>query len=143
MNRISFSLAGIILALLVVGVVSNTLTRHLIQIAPMVIALVLAILRIHWSNWVALPLFMFWLAVMAFIWLFLLGIARVVSGHFTPTEIAMTIIIGILCMLGILGALRSQSRATNFAKIFLFLAFAGFQLLAIWMSYGSLPFHFH
>ncbi len=137
MNRISYPLAVIIFALLVVGIVSSTLTRHLIQIVPIVIVFVLAILRIHWINWAALPIFIFWLTVMAFIWFFLLGVSHVLTGHFTPTEIAMTIVIGISCMFGIWKAWRSKSKITNFTKMILFFAFAGFQLLVMWISMGK------
>jgi hypothetical protein len=43
------------------------------------------------AKWMAPPLSIFWLAIMVFIWLFLLGWARIVSGHFFPTEIAIVI----------------------------------------------------
>ena len=43
----------------------------------------------------ALPCMVFWVAIMVFIWLFLLGWARIVSGQFSRTEIAMTIAIGV------------------------------------------------
>jgi hypothetical protein len=35
----------------------------------------------------------FWMIIMIFIWLFLLGWARIVSGRFFPTEVAMTLVI--------------------------------------------------
>ncbi len=38
------------------------------------------------------PCFVFWLLLMTAIWFFLLGWARIVSGTFSPTEIAMTVI---------------------------------------------------
>jgi hypothetical protein len=37
----------------------------------------------------------------AFIWLFLLRVARIVAGHFASTEIVLTIVNGISCMLGV------------------------------------------
>ena len=38
---------------------------------------------------------------MAIIWLYLLGIARIITGHFSAVEIAMTIIVGAACLTGI------------------------------------------
>lgn len=38
---------------------------------------------------------------MTCIWLFLLGWARVLTGHFTPIEIAMTLVVGIACAIGL------------------------------------------
>src|SRR5947207_15362653 len=60
-------------ALLVVGIVSDTLLRHIIQIAPLVVALSLLPRRFDWGVSAAAPLFAFWLFVMGAIWLFLLG----------------------------------------------------------------------
>jgi hypothetical protein len=48
----------------------------------------LGIRRSGWIKWAALPCFFFWLMLMILIWLFLLGWARIVSGTFSPTEIA-------------------------------------------------------
>ena len=41
-----------------------------------------------------------------FLWLFLLGWARIVTGHFSPIDIAMTIIVGFACAIGISISLR-------------------------------------
>jgi multisubunit Na+/H+ antiporter MnhE subunit len=38
---------------------------------------------------------------MALIWLFLLGWAHVISGQFSPVEIAMTLIVGIASVAGL------------------------------------------
>ena len=46
-----------------------------------------------------------WLAI----WLFLLGWARIVSGTFTVTEIAMTIVVGAASTLGIVTGLRMKT----------------------------------
>jgi len=53
------------------------------------------------AKWTALPCLIFWLSIMIAIWLFLFGWARIVSGHFLPTEIAMTILIGVASVVGI------------------------------------------
>jgi hypothetical protein len=37
---------------------------------------------------------------MVLIWLFLLGWAHVISGHFSPVEIAMTLIVGVASAIG-------------------------------------------
>ena len=90
-----------IAALLVVGVVSHGVVRHIVQTSPLWIAIMLAVRRSPWSKWAALPCFAFWLVLMAAIWLYLLGWARLVTGHFSPTEIAMTMIVGIASLTGI------------------------------------------
>jgi hypothetical protein len=56
--------------------------------------------RREFARWCALPCFLFWLVVMVLIWLFLLGIAHVFSGHFSPTEIVMTIVVGVASVVG-------------------------------------------
>src|SRR2546421_611922 len=94
-------LLGVILGLLVVGLVSNTLVRHVIQLAPVVLAFATTVRKMKWSPFGAAAIFIFWTVIMVFIWLWLFGIAKIVSGHFTPVEIAMTIVIGICCLCGI------------------------------------------
>jgi hypothetical protein len=67
-----------------------------------------------------LPSFLFWLVLMIVIWLYLLGIAHVISGHFSPVEIAMTIIVGAASAAGIamFARLKSGLSAMKAASIF-------------------------
>jgi len=100
---------AVMVALLVVGAVSHGVVRHLVQTAPLWIAVVLGTRRSDLSKWAALPSFVFWLLLMIAIWLFLLGWARIVSGTFTVTEIAMTIVVGAASTLGIVTGLRMKT----------------------------------
>jgi hypothetical protein len=98
-----------IAALLVVGAVSSGVLRHIVQTSPLWIVIVLGARRSGWSKWAALPCFGFWFLLMTAIWLFLLGWARIVSGTFSETEIAMTLIVGLASMMGIVRALGMRS----------------------------------
>jgi hypothetical protein len=109
MSRLVMCLAGVCIGLIVVGVLSNTLSRHLIQIVPVVMVLAAAINRRKWVAFAAFPLFIFWLLIMVFIWLYLLKIATITRGHFTIPEISLTIIIGICCVYGIVLSLAQLS----------------------------------
>src|SRR5262249_8045927 len=84
----------IIAGLQIVGVVSSTVIRHLIQTLPLWIVLWLGFRGSKWTRWAAFPVFAFWLALMAVAWGFLLGWTRIISGTFSPTEIAMTLVTG-------------------------------------------------
>src|SRR6185503_21112723 len=77
----------IAVALILVGVVSNTLRIHFVQIVPLLAVVALLRWKPQWSTVASVPLFMFWLLVMGGIWLFLLGISRFFTGRFTTTEI--------------------------------------------------------
>jgi hypothetical protein len=91
----------IILALVLgVGLASNLVLRHIVQTAPLWVAVVLGFRRSHAAPWVALPFFLFWLLLMALIWAYLLGISTFFSGQFSPIEIAMTFIVGAASMVG-------------------------------------------
>src|SRR5438045_3245744 len=92
----------IILALVLgVGLAVNQVLRHLVQTAPFCVAVVLGFRRSRAAYWVALPLFLFWLVLMALIWAYLLDISHIVNGHFSPIEIGMTIVVGVAGILGI------------------------------------------
>jgi hypothetical protein len=119
MSRLTICLAGVCIALIVVGLVSNTLARHVIQIVPVVMVLAAALTKREWVVFAALPLFIFWLLIMLFIWLYLLKIATITRGHFTIPEILLTVVIGICCVYGIILSLArlSISRLANIAFI--------------------------
>ena len=120
-----------------VGAVSHTLRIHLVQITPLVLVLVLLALRSEWGVTAAAPLFAFWLITMGFIWLFLLGVSRFLTGRFSNVEIALTLVIGLASLVGLAGECRHmRPRATihpmQIAAMFLF---GGVQTVAMWLSY--------
>ena len=87
-----------IAALITVGAVSNGVVRHIIQTLPLWIIVVLGLRDSALTKWAVLPIFLIWLIVMALIWLFLLRILHIVSGSFSPVEIAMTFAVGAGCL---------------------------------------------
>jgi hypothetical protein len=124
----------VIAALVVVGAVSHGIIRHIVQTSPLWIAIVLGIRHSGWTKWAALPCFVFWLLVMIAIWLFLLGWARIISGTFSSTEIAMTIIVGLASLAGILRAARIRSRVPTWRATAVFLLIAALQIAALRVS---------
>ncbi len=125
---------AIIAALLVVGAVSSGVIRHIVQTSPLWIAIVLGVRRSGWSKWAALPCLVFWLLLMTAIWLFLLGWARIVSGTFSPTEVAMTVIVGLSSVVGIVIALWMTSNIRAWSATATVLLLAVLQLAAFRLS---------
>jgi hypothetical protein len=121
-------------ALIVVGFVSHTILRHVIQIAPLVVALGLLLRGSSTGVSAAAPLFAFWLLIMGAIWLFLLGIARIFSGTFTRAEVILTIVIGVASMLGLAATRRHGSTASWVGRASVVIAFALMQFAALWVS---------
>jgi hypothetical protein len=132
---VPLSLAATMVALLVVGVVSHTFVRHVIQISPLVVALALGAYQPRLRTATALPLFTFWLFVMGGIWLFLLGIAPVFTGRFSPVEIVLTIVIGLASAAGIVSALREGTVLTVPRRLSAILLFAILQPIAMMLSF--------
>ena len=125
---------AIILSLYVVGTVSHGVIRHIVQTAPIWPAVWLGLKRSGWAKWTVFFSYVFWLALMIVIWLFLLGKTHIISGHFSPTEITMTIIIAVACAVGIVAAVRSKTAVPWIGGIGTFLLFGGLQLLAFRIS---------
>lgn len=108
--RIAIPCLVIIAALVFgVGIVSHGILRHVVQTAPFWPAVVLGLRDRDAARWFALPCFVMWLAIMALIWLFLLGWARVLTGRFSPIEIAMTIVCAAAAIAGIAAALGRRT----------------------------------
>ena len=83
-----------LLALYIVGLVSNGVLRHIVQTLPLWFPIVLGLRRRETAKWASLPCFIIWLLLMTLIWLFLLGWAKVISGHFTLIEVVLALVIG-------------------------------------------------
>lgn len=133
--RIALCALGLIGALCVVGLVSHTLLRHVVQTIPVWVTVMLGLRRSQWAKWVALPCFVCWLFLMTVIWLFLLGWAHLISGTFTLTEIAMTLIVGMSCIAGIAFCLRTKTRAGAAIASIVFSGMLIIQIVAIRVSF--------
>jgi hypothetical protein len=121
-------------ALVVVGIVSDTLLRHVIQIVPLIVALGLLARQSAWGVSAAAPLFAFWFLVMCAIWLFLLGVARIFTGTFSVAEITLTVVIGVACLFGLGTASRRGPTIPFGARLGTIAAFAVLQFAAMWLS---------
>ena len=127
---------AILVALYVVGGVSIPpgSLRHEVQTLPLWFPIVLGFRQRDITKWMALPLLLFWLAIATCIWLFLIGWARIVTGHFFPTEIVMTIVIGMACLTGLIVAFRWKTNSTPLVAVSVTTLFALLQLLAFRVS---------
>jgi len=112
---------AVLIALYIVGAVSHGSLRHEVQTLPLWFPIVLGFNRREIARWCALPCLFFWLGIVMLIWLFLLGWAHLVSGHFSPVEIAMTLTIGAASATGIWLCLhRARWSVMGVALIILF-----------------------
>lgn len=133
-KSVGIYLGVIAIALGLVGVVSQTMIRHLVQIIPLILALALSARRSALSSVAAVPLFAFWFLIMGGIWLFLLGIARVFSGTFSPIEITLTLIIGAASVIGLVVAYRQGTSIPLTMRLGTIIVFAVLQFAAMWLS---------
>ncbi len=128
-------LAIIFAMVLGVGLASNLVLRHLVQTLPLWIGVVLGLRRSRATSWAGLPLFIFWLILMALIWSYLLGISHLLSGHFSHIEIAMTIIVGAVSSIGIVNSIRFKSLLSPLHMASLFVVMEAIQWLCFRLSF--------
>ncbi len=88
-----------------------------------------------WSKWIALACFVFWLLLMTATWLSLLGWVQIVSGSFSPIEIAMTVIVGLASLIGIVNALGMKSGVHPWSAAAIILLIAVLQLVVFPLSF--------
>jgi hypothetical protein len=132
---LEFSTAAVIAALYVVGIVSHGIIRHMVQTAPMWIGVWLAAKRSQWAKWAALPCLLLWLFLMINIWFFLLGWPHILSGTFSPVEIALTIIIAAGCVVGIGAGIRTRGTTSVGRAIALAVVVLALQLCTLRVSF--------
>jgi hypothetical protein len=125
---------AMIIALWIIGVASAEELRQIIQTLPLWIGVVLGFRNSEWSKSAALPFFIFWLAIMTLIWLYLFGWSRMITGRYSHTEIAMTCVIGMAGFLGIVECVRMKTRIkiVQAAPVFVLTALA--QYMAMYIS---------
>ena len=133
---VAYSSLAIVVALYVVGAVGVPpgSLRHEVQTLPLWFPIIAGLEKRELAKWAALPCLIFWLTVMIFIWLFLLGWARIVTGHFFPAEIAMTLVVGAASLVGLWGSLRWRTAVRPVTASSVFLLFGAFQFLAFRLS---------
>jgi uncharacterized membrane protein YhaH (DUF805 family) len=118
-----------------VGFVSNTVLVHVVQVLPLV-AIAMTLRRLaDWSAVMAAPLFAFWFLIMAGIWLLLFGTSRFFTGSFTTTEILLTVIIGIACIVGLTRAYQQGTPKATAGRVLTVGVIAARQAAAVWLSY--------
>ena len=117
-----------IASLIVVGTVSDGFARHVLQTAPIWLAMTAAVNDSRWAKWAALPVFLFWIGIAILIWLFLLGIARIASGHYSDIEIAMTVIFAAAGAIGSAAALSKRSGTPAWMALLIFVSVAAAQV---------------
>jgi hypothetical protein len=123
MKTIAACALAVLVALYVVGAVSHGSLRHEVQTLPLWVPIVAGFNRREFARWCALPCFLFWLPIMVLIWLFLLGWSHVISGTFSPVEIAMTIVVGLASAAGLFSCLRGIRWSWFGAALFVLFAF--------------------
>jgi|SRR6185312_894520 len=128
------SLAIIAALVLGVGLATSLVLRHLVQTAPFWICVVLGFRHSRATYWAGLPLFLFWLILMVLIWTYLLGISRVVTGHFSPIEIVMTLVVGASSAIGMGSLIRAKLSFPPARAAVLFVIMAIFQLVCFRLS---------
>ena len=134
-NTVIACLAGVGAALLIVGFVSGTLIRHVVQIVPVVTALAVARERPAWGSHVAWPVLGWWLFMMVLIWLYLAGAPMFFEGDFTLTEIVLTGPIGLFCALGLLACMRIESTTSITDRLLAVAVFGAFRFAMMWVSF--------
>ena len=132
---VSICLIGLAIGLLVVGVVSGTFLRHVIQILPIILAAIVVDRRAHVGAYAALPIFLFWALIMFLIWLFLLGVSRIANGHYTVVEIICTVFMAAFSIIGFVKSVAVGRALRPLGRVLAFVTFAALQVAAMWLSF--------
>jgi hypothetical protein len=134
-KAVAYCSLTVLVALYIVGAVSNGSLRHEVQTLPLWVPVVLGFRQQPAAKWAALPCFIIWFTLMMFIWLFLLGWARIISGHFSLTEIVLTLIVGAASLTGLVVGFRWPTKVTWGKGLATAVLFAVLQVAALRISF--------
>ena len=124
-----------LVALYIAGIVSNGVLRHIVQTLPLWFAVLMGLRQREIAKWASLPCFVVWLLLMVVIWLFLLGWANVIDGHFTPTEVILTLVVGAASMAGLIAGFRWRTSLGWGKALSTTALFAALQLVVLYVSF--------
>jgi hypothetical protein len=133
-RTIAFCSLAALVALYIVGAVSNGVLRHVVQTLPLWFSIFTGLRQREVSKWAALPCFAIWLTLMTLIWAFLLGWTKMLSG-FTPIEVVLTIVIGIASVLGLVVSFSWRTSLSWSKGLSVATVFAIFQMIALRISF--------
>ena len=125
---------AMLVALYVVGAVSHGVLRHVVQTLPLWFPILFGFRGSELAKWSALPCLIFWLGIMALIWLFLMGWSHIASGQYSPVEIAMTLVVGVACLFGAGVALRWRTTVRPLPAAAIVVLFSVLQVLVLRVS---------
>jgi Flp pilus assembly pilin Flp len=130
---IGYCSLAVLVALYIVGAVSAVpgSLRHEVQTLPLWFPIVAGFQKNELAKWSALPCMIFWLAIMTFIWLFLLGLPSPVSGTFNLAEIVMTFVVGVASLVGLAACFRWRTSTSLSVAVCVLLLFAALQVGAM------------
>ena len=134
-KTIAVCLGGVVASLLLVGIVSATFVRHVIQVLPIVLALVAVAYQPRWGTYAAIPIFTLWLVLMVLIWLYLSGVQTFFTGTFSSAEVVLTVLIGLFSVFGIVTCAGSRVAAGVAGRAAAVITFAALQVGAMWVSF--------
>ena len=132
---VSVCLAGLAVALLVVGFVSGTFLRHAVQILPIIVAAGVLMRRPDWGAYAAAPIFLFWIFIVLLIWRFLLGLSQIASGHYTAIEIVSTVFMAGFSVAGIAKSIQLGETLRPTGRALAVSLFGVLQVAAMWVSF--------
>lgn len=138
---IGWMCAAIIAALLVIGVASYEVIRHVIQALPAFAAALFAFAGARSSKWMALPVFVVWLVIPILIWLFLLGVSKIANGTYSPVEIAMTIVLALASTIGLIRIAVHPGRVSILGVVFVVAIFAAGEIGVMYVSFQPMFAH--
>jgi hypothetical protein len=125
---------AVLLALCVAGAVSHGMQRIIVQTLPLWVSIVLGFRGSEFAKWSALPCLIIWLASMIIIWLFLLRFVHFMSGRFSSTEIAMSIVVGAASASGFAAAVHWRTGVRPYLAGAVALLFGALQFFALWIT---------
>ena len=128
-------LAGLVASLILVGFISATVARHVVQVVPSVFAIGFTLRRPAIGAWVAIPIFAVWCAVVIAIWLYLLGLSDIADGSYSALEVVLTGIIAVCSALGIAKSMRAGRTLPLSGRTTAFLGGLALQVASLIVSF--------
>ena len=135
-KQVAVCLLVVAVALIAVGIVSDTLGRHIIQTVPPLLAFLIIPRWTFAGVWAAVGILGMWFVAMVAIWAYLLGLADIVSGTYSNVEVFLTIVIAGCSAHAIQKAVQGGRQGPMLAGVVALAGGLAAQVAAIVLSYA-------
>ena len=136
MQTLRSCLIGIALSLVLAGLITGTLVRHLVQVLPILLALrLLSRSPGYLGAYATVSISGFWFVLVLLLWLYIAGVDGVPTGQYPRIVLVLSLIVGLFAWVGFTRGRRLGRPLEGRQRVATLAVFGVLQIVAVTLSF--------